>query len=82
MNVPITLEFILSYLATLGILALFVLKYGAVRTKLLFLIFSFTTTGLFLLRFSRFWGSLLTIIGILIAAPYFAKGLKDIISHV
>lgn len=82
MDITITLEFILTYLATLGILALFVLKYGAVRTKLLFLIFSFTITGLFLLKFSKFWGTLLTVIGILIATPYFAKGLKDIISNV
>jgi len=81
-EIEVTYQFIISIIATYGILALFVLKYGEVRTKLLFLIFGLITTGLFILKFSKFWGSILTIIGVLLAVPYVAKALRDIIPQI
>ena len=80
MMLEMTLNVAVFIVMSVIVLALLVLKYGQVTTKLLFIIHSFLTTGLFLLQWHYYVGALLVVFGSLLAGYYTVKAIKDFVS--
>jgi len=81
MDIAITPELSLMMIFSYFSLALFVLKYGEVRTKLLWVAAWGVLIGFILYQYGFLWGLSLLVVGLIILAYYIARFLSTIFSQ-
>jgi len=81
MNITITTELALMIMFSYFGLALFVLKYGEVRTKLLWIAAWAILVGWVLYQYRFIWGLSMLIVGSIIVSYYIARFLSTIFSQ-
>jgi len=70
-------------LGSLLVFNLFVLKYGPVPTKILYVILSTILVGEYLKTVGNFifWGNIIELIGVILLTPYISKGVTNLTSE-
>jgi len=77
------LEYTMYFMiGTLFGIALMVLKYAPLRTKLLWIIANFMLYGLFISEISKYFGYILIVIGAILSSIYVAKAIRDLIPNI